>query len=319
MEVSVVIPNHNRIDSLEMMLLALEKQTISSECYEVILVDQASDDGCRDLVKMMSLNYDIKLLEQDKKYGPSIARNSGVDLAEGSLIIFLDSDIIADPKLIESHINFHQRINQPVLACGRVLPYLPAYRTYIDFSANPEAGLDRDPRQEDYPFYWLFSNHFSVLRGTFDEIGGFDPLLAAFEDVEFGYRALLINIPIKNCSEALGYHNHPRSLLERCNQARSYNRILPDVYAKHPEMRTRIPSLSPFDPIRWRRDSFGLINKKIMTRFYSQAMIRWLLFQGCSYLNGVRVLPYLAKFLYYRLIQGYGYLGFTEGVKSAKG
>lgn len=315
-EVSVIIPNHNRVDALPLTLEALNRQTYSSDQFEVILVDQASTDGSREFIRNYSPQYSIRLVEQDGKFGPAIARNCGVDAAIGSLLIFLDSDIIADPGLVEAHVDMHNSQTKAVLACGRVFPYPGMYNTFVERAANPEAGLDRGTDREDFPFHWVFSNHLSLKRGSFEDIGPFHPGLRSFEDIEFGYRALLKGYGIKNCKQAIGYHHHPRTLAERCEQARSYNRNLPYVYQQYPTMQGLMPDLRPFEPIHWREDGWSGTVKKVLARAYGTVLMRKLFFRACNLLETFPFSKPAAKFFYYRLIQGYGYMGYQEGKKT---
>jgi glycosyltransferase involved in cell wall biosynthesis len=102
MKVSVVMPNHNRADALPMTLEALSRQTFPASEFEVIVVDQASTDGSRELVESFSSPYRLRLLKQAGKFGISVARNGGVEAADSNLIILLDADIIPDPGLVSA-------------------------------------------------------------------------------------------------------------------------------------------------------------------------------------------------------------------------
>jgi len=85
---STVTPVYNRANLIRPTLDSILKQ--SFEDFEVILVDDGSDDHTVDVIR----GYDddrIRLIEQENA-GPGAARNTGVEAARGEYVAFLDSD-----------------------------------------------------------------------------------------------------------------------------------------------------------------------------------------------------------------------------------
>jgi GT2 family glycosyltransferase len=285
-------------------LEALDRQTFPKDEFEVIIVDQASTDGVRDWILNYSAPYRLRILTQEGKYGISVARNGGIEIASGQLIILLDADIIADPQLIEEHSNLHETSNSPILGCGRLLPYPACYKSFVIKVANPDAGLDRGTEPEDFPFYYAFGGHLSFTQDTFNRVGLFNPELKGFEDTEFAYRASLLGIGIKNCHKAIGYHNHSRSLEERRDRGYAYSKMIPRLLEYHPELRGTIPGVSELEPLDWKNDSISLMQKKIRANFWSWNFNRKLLNQFLNQCERRSILPRLAKAAYYRLLLG---------------
>jgi len=306
MKASVIVPNHNRDDAILLTLEALANQSIPMEDFEVIVIDQASTDHSLEILHNFNAPYQLHIILQDRKYGIPIARNAGADAAQSPLAIFLDSDIIADPYLVEAHIELHEKYAQPIIGCGRLLPYPPAYQTFIEQVANPDAGLDRGVDQEDFPFYWAFGGHLSVGIQTVNLISGFDPaFIAAGEDLDFAYRATQHGVAVKNCPKAIGYHNHHRTL--ESGRARSYNFFrltLPLLLAKHPELSGKIEGMSEFEPIDWRHETFQTLLSKVTASFWSLPAIRNQLFRFLKWVDQKRHFPRMTKFCYYRLMVG---------------
>ncbi|MBP1692250.1 MAG: glycosyl transferase family 2 [Chloroflexi bacterium] len=313
MRVSIVIPNHNRADALPFTLEALCKQTYPSEKFEVVVVDQVSTDGSRELARMYQAPYRLRLVEQDAKYGVSVGRNGGVTAASGELVILLDSDIIADPNLVQAHAELHRKASGPILGCGRLLPYPPAYTTFIEQVSNPDAGLDRGTECEDFPFWHAFGGHLSFSIQIYNRIGPFKPELRGAEDIEFAYRAAQSGAGIKNCSQAIGYHNHGRSLVEHKQRAFEYWSIVPTFLAMHPELRGKIPGIAELEPVQWGRDSIPLIRAKALAEFWSCKMVRSGLFKYLNWAEKQRAIPRLTKFCYYRLMLGEMRAGARQG------
>jgi GT2 family glycosyltransferase len=313
---TIVIPCHNRREALHFTLDSLCQQTFPAEDFEVIVVDQASTDGARELASTIEIPYELHLIGQDAKYGISVSRNAGVEAANSPIVLFLDADLLADPGLVQAHVACHAA-SPGALVCGRVLPYPPAYTSFIDQAANPDMGLDRGDAEGPLPFYQAFGGHLSLTTDTFRRVGPFDPQLKGFEDIEFAYRAKRLGFPIVNCPRAISYHNHPRTLRERCARARAYIRMVPFSLNRYPELKGTIPLIRDLEPIRWREDSGTQLLKKLRVRVFGFVLVRWSFFLTLILLDRLRLLPRLVKILYWRLLLGNWYLGFREGLETA--
>lgn len=89
--VSVIVPVYNRVNTIERCLNSIVRQSYTD--WEIIVVDDGSDDGSVELVYQYihKQNKNIKLLQQ-KHMGAQSARNRGIRNASGEWIAFLDSD-----------------------------------------------------------------------------------------------------------------------------------------------------------------------------------------------------------------------------------
>ncbi len=86
--VSVVIPSFNRKILLQRALQSVLRQTFTD--YELIVVDDGSEDGTRDLPILKESK--IRFIRLEENHGVSRARNIGVKESSGDWIAFLDSD-----------------------------------------------------------------------------------------------------------------------------------------------------------------------------------------------------------------------------------
>ncbi|MDA0724852.1 MAG: glycosyltransferase family A protein, partial [Verrucomicrobia bacterium] len=86
-KVSVVIPTYDRIDTLPRSLDSVINQTFYD--WELIVVDDGSTDGTDEMILR---DYPAVRFHRQENAGVSSARNSGVALASGAWIAFLDSD-----------------------------------------------------------------------------------------------------------------------------------------------------------------------------------------------------------------------------------
>ena len=91
MLITAIIPTYNRVAHLERAIVSVVAQT--QPCNELIVVDDGSTDGTVAIVEQLaaSANIPIRLLRQENR-GAAAARNSGIRMAKGRLLAFLDSD-----------------------------------------------------------------------------------------------------------------------------------------------------------------------------------------------------------------------------------
>ena len=99
-KLSVVIPTHNRRDLLEEMLTAFREQTLSASDFEVVVVIDGSADGTLEMVDTSEQPYKHKAVFQEQS-GVAVARNRGAKEAGGSVVLFLDDDIMPHAQLLE--------------------------------------------------------------------------------------------------------------------------------------------------------------------------------------------------------------------------
>lgn len=107
MEISLVIPTHNRKDVLVKCLDLLNNQTASKDEFEVILVDDGSSDGTDKEIEKIKINYQFKYIYQENQ-GQSVARNRGITEAKGRIILFIDDDVLAHKNLIKAHLKLQE-------------------------------------------------------------------------------------------------------------------------------------------------------------------------------------------------------------------
>lgn len=99
-KVSIIIPAYNCEQYIENCLDSLLRQDISS--YEIIVIDDGSDDKSPQILKQYSKNYSfIKVINQENA-GQSIARNNGLKEATGEYVQFVDSDDTLEPDCLNN-------------------------------------------------------------------------------------------------------------------------------------------------------------------------------------------------------------------------
>jgi glycosyltransferase involved in cell wall biosynthesis len=88
--VSVIIPVYNGGDVLNRAIQSLKQQTFKD--FEVIIVDDGSDDNTYSLAVELTTGFPLKSIIRTRNQGVAMARNTGLKVARGEFIAFLDAD-----------------------------------------------------------------------------------------------------------------------------------------------------------------------------------------------------------------------------------
>ena len=98
MKFSIIVPVYNRIDEVADLLESLSRQTVNN--FELVLVEDGSTQPCKDVVKLYEGKFPIQYYYKENE-GRSIARNYGMERAEGDYFIFFDSDCVVPEDYFE--------------------------------------------------------------------------------------------------------------------------------------------------------------------------------------------------------------------------
>ena len=99
-KVTIIIPIYNSECYLDECLKSVLQQNFNN--YEVICIDDGSEDNSREIVKKYAERYEfIKIIFHEKNRGLSAARNTGLKNACGKYVLFLDADDMIVPETLE--------------------------------------------------------------------------------------------------------------------------------------------------------------------------------------------------------------------------
>lgn len=96
--VSVIIPTYNRAHLVGRAIRSVLNQTFTD--FELIVVDDASTDNTREEVESVG-DLRIRYIRHEQRKGGSAARNTGIEVAHGEFLAFLDSDDEWLPRKLE--------------------------------------------------------------------------------------------------------------------------------------------------------------------------------------------------------------------------
>jgi glycosyltransferase involved in cell wall biosynthesis len=116
MRFSVVIPSYQRKETLRLVLAAWENQQPADLDFELVVVDDGSQDGTADfLAAWRPRRYNFRFARQENS-GPAQARNHALQMADGDLVLFTGDDIEPTPHLLEEHLKGHLQHDDPRVA-----------------------------------------------------------------------------------------------------------------------------------------------------------------------------------------------------------
>ena len=315
---SVVIPNYNRADALQETLLSLARQTMDPALFEVVVVDDGSTDGSVELLDGMiaGLPFSVSVLQQPQA-GPGAARNRGAAAAGSDLLLFWDSDMIAGPATLREHAALHGQ-HQGALVAGARRPWAAACTTTfaritVLSGPGPDHFGERQPTFVD-----VLSSNLSIPRHLFEQLGGFDESLRAYEDLDLAYRAQRAGVSLVFSHDAFGYHNHPQTMKQACEHQRAYQAHAAVLLQKYPEVEGAIRYLVDKGPVDWRRDSPSLVLRKAIRRVIASPAVLPGLVVCVHLLERWWPAPRLLAFFYWKVISSHQLLGYRAGLASLR-
>jgi len=192
--ISIIIPTYNRYKSLPLSIKSVLDQTRDN--WELIIIDDGSEDSTQEVLKDYLNDDRIKYYYQENQ-GVSVARNSGAMLATGDYIIFLDSDDIFFPDLI-NHI-YEAEFYKYDLICWQVLKN-------IDGKEKIWKTQQLDGMYNNIKATFL-AGSICFKKSIFLQAGGYDPKMSFGENYELGMRVCeQANLKIKSINKPLLYY-----------------------------------------------------------------------------------------------------------------
>lgn len=140
MKLSIIVPIYKVEEFLRKCVDSLLAQDMSSDEYEIILVDDGSPDECPAICDVYAAKYENICVIHRKNGGLSAARNSGIEVAQGEYVMFVDSDDYIEPNVLSSLLKKVEHDNLEVLRYN----YQNVNERYRIFHPNKDPKRDVD-------------------------------------------------------------------------------------------------------------------------------------------------------------------------------
>ena len=153
--VSVIIPVYNSEKYLHICIESILKQTYSN--FELILVNDGSTDRSEEICKKYShRDMRIKVLTTSNS-GPGIARNMGLEIAQGDYITFIDSDDFVDAAYLSSLVKVMELENCEIVISGlKQINDFQEYKKKCNIETLQYKMLSLDSFLEHAFLYWWY-------------------------------------------------------------------------------------------------------------------------------------------------------------------
>ena len=203
--------------------------------------------------------------------GAAIARNTGIDVAAGEIIVFIDSDLVVTPVFLSAHA-------KALADRDRAFTYGVVINTN-----NFENPTSAQVKIQDISTAFFATGNVAIAKHWLLEAGKFDTSFRQYgwEDLELGVRLKNIGLKLIKCPEAVGYHWHPAFTIEQLPRLvdveAQRGRMGVIFYQKHPTWEVRLMiQMTWFHVVLWGALSLGgMLNERSL-----RPLLQWLIAQG---------------------------------------
>ncbi len=95
MKLSVIIPVYNEVASIEEIIRRVQA---TGRASEIVIVDDGSTDGTREVLQRLNGHGDVRVLFHEKNRGKGAAIRTGLQAAQGDVLLIQDADLEYDPR-----------------------------------------------------------------------------------------------------------------------------------------------------------------------------------------------------------------------------
>ncbi|HWC12056.1 MAG TPA: glycosyltransferase, partial [Acidimicrobiales bacterium] len=217
--VSVVVVNYRGADDTVACLRAFDDLDWPRDCLELIVVDNASEDGSAERIAAAVPRATV--LESPVNRGFAGGCNLGVARASGQWIGLINNDARPHPRWAAAAVEAFEADANVASVASKVLDWEGTVVDYVDASLTwfgmgykreceqPDTGAWDDPRDV------LFATGAAmfVRADVWREVGGFDERYFMFyEDVDLGWRLNLMGHRVRYVPGSVAYHRHHASM-----------------------------------------------------------------------------------------------------------
>jgi len=215
--ISIIIPTCNQENNLQEALISLNQLNYPSELYEVIIINDHSIDNTKNMLQYLKhkLKYNLRYTELREKTGISAARNLGIKLAKGELLVFTDDDCLFEANWLKHYAEAYRETDSGAFGGPDRSPDKGNLFTrcvgFLFTSFIGTGGLRGGHRANLGKFFPKGCN-MAFPAKIFTKLGYFDEYLQPAEEIEFGNRIAKAGLSIKYLPSAFVWHKRKSTL-----------------------------------------------------------------------------------------------------------
>lgn len=321
--ISVIIPTHNRKDSLLRSLDSLRQQTFPVDRFEVVVVDDGSTDGTQ-TVASQPFPFKLRYLHQ-KNQGATAARNYGATTSQSEILVFIDDDVTISPYTLEALAEACCQQTK-VLVMGTIHSRSnDTASVYTPIMLNAAANSMAVHDDIELNSVECNSELLACKRSDFLDIGMFQDPTAGngwpnWDDVDFGYRAHLKGFRLLETGKAIAEH-WDYSISSRtlaCHRLYRVGRSAVWLFKRHPGVQPLIPMFHDKTPPAWGQDAPRLIARKLVRQFLSSSALQIIVVKLVGILERHYPSPVVLRRLYSFLHGASLFQGYRQGLREYK-
>lgn len=311
--VSIIVPTYNRHNQIIQTVSALQKQNLSKDSYEIIVVD----DGSTPPVKI-SFDDDLPEIQvlRLESVERSAARNAGAKKATGKVIIFIDDDMMVGEDFVSSHLQAHSEWSNAI-AVGRITLKADDMKTPFGcFRHQLEITYVPTTRGLVASKNFCAAGNMSIKRERFLMLDGFDENLNSGEDQDFALRHTAQDGQIVFLPDTVGvHHDTALDIRSYCKRSEWGNEFVEKFCRKHPDFPDNIERNRVNGFVRFGNEPLAMSINKLIKSFLATKPFISLLFLITSLLERFAPNSYLLVRFYKLLLGLHIFRGFRRALR----
>lgn len=217
-KVSVIILNYNGLKFIKQCLKSVLNTDYAN--FEVILVDNASQDGSPELAKkLFEDNHKLRIVKNRNNLGFAQGNNIGAMHAKGNILVFLNIDTEVKPNWLKELVNVMN--SNPIIGAAQCKLLIAQNRSkiesighYIDYTGIESAKstlikgqLNNSRYNQSKEIFYARGAAMAVKRDVFFKAGMFDPAyFMDHEEIDLCWRIRLMGYKIVSAPKSTVYH-----------------------------------------------------------------------------------------------------------------
>jgi len=222
--ISVVVTCFNKARTLGPCVSSIYDQALDG--LEVVVVDDGSTDNSLETISKFSGLENFRLLKLPHN-GISVAKNEGIKISRGEIVLFLDGDCVLEEGSLEGVLEAFGAGGEGLGCVGGEVRAL---------NGSKAVARTIELLQNEFTRKWPFGANVAFRRRVLDELGGFDPSMEYGEDADLFLRMKEAGYAHAMSKAVSARTENPEGLLDLFRQRYRWGKGFGQLIDRHPEL-----------------------------------------------------------------------------------